>query len=133
MVFFWKQNLKAESIAAPKKRNLLMKVYGVSEHASRKAIHIYNHPTKISKNKSASQPGCFDPEYSFILEEIILHNNESGKGNTIKWTMKVLEDAFHIKALYSILLRDIHILGFKYEKGIRRNILHDSPTNMPYK
>jgi hypothetical protein len=47
--------------------------------------------------------------------------------------MKRLEDSYHDKILYNILLKDIHILGFKYEKGIRRNILHDSPTNMVYR
>jgi hypothetical protein len=47
--------------------------------------------------------------------------------------MKMLEDSYHIKASYNILLRDIHILGFKYEKGIRKNVLHHLSTNVLYR
>jgi transposase len=117
-----------------KKRDLLMKVCGVSEHVARKAIHMYNHPAEASEYKPAGRPRrSLDPEYSSAIEEIILYNNESGKINTVKRTMKMLEDSYQIKVLYNILLRDIHILGFKYEKGIRRTILHDSSTNMLYR
>jgi hypothetical protein len=74
-----------------KKRDLLMKVCGVSEHVARKAIHMYNHPAEASEYKPVGRPRrSLDPEYSSAVEEIILYNNESGKINTVKRTMKML-------------------------------------------
>jgi hypothetical protein len=73
-------------------------------------IHMYNHPAEASEYKPVGRPRrSLDPEYSSAVEEIILYNNENGKINTVKQTMKMLEDSYHIKVSYNILLRDIHI------------------------
>jgi transposase len=73
-----------------------------------------------------------NPEYSSAVEEIILYNNEQGQINTVRRAIKNLEESYHIKVSYSVLLKDMHRLGFKYEKGIR-NILHDAQTNIQYR
>jgi hypothetical protein len=125
------ENRKYRSL---EKRDLLIVVCGISGHAARKVIHMYNHPVEASENKPVSRPRCsFDPEYSSALEEIVLQSNESGKTNTVKRMLKMLEDSYHIKASYDVYLRDTQILGSKYEKSIRKNIFYDSQTIMLYR
>jgi hypothetical protein len=77
---------------------------------------MYNHPAEASENKSDSRlRRTLDRGYSSTVVGIILHNNKSGKTNIVKRVMKILEDSYHIKTLYNMLLKYIHILGFKYE------------------
>lgn len=129
-----KATFREREFLGMQKRELLMKVCGIPEHAAKRAIHMYNNPTEASENKPIGRPKrALDPEYSSAVEEIMLYNNEHGEINTVRRTMKRLEDSYHIKVSYSVLLRDIHALRFKYGKGIRRNILHDSPTNVLYR
>jgi hypothetical protein len=61
-----------------------MKVCGVSEHAAGKSIHMCNYSAEDSENKPVgrSRPSLRS-EYSSTVEEIILHNNESAKVNTV--------------------------------------------------
>lgn len=89
---------------------------------------------KLSKKKTIGRPRLLlDSDYSSAVEDILLYNNEHGEISTVKRTMAVLEQAYHIKVSYSVLLRDIHALRFKYQKGTRINILHDAQTNVMYR
>jgi transposase len=113
---------------------VLQKMCGISHYAAQKAIEYRKKPSEASERQPVGRPRrLLDPEYSSTVEEIILNNNKAGKINTVMRTLKVLKESQYIKVSYSALLRDIHQLGFKYQKGIRRNILHDAPTNIMYR
>ncbi|KAG1439640.1 hypothetical protein G6F56_012227 [Rhizopus delemar] len=131
--FIHNDTLKIKKFSRMQKRELLMNVCGITEHAAKKVIHMFNNPSEASENKTIGRPRRpLTTEYSSAVEEIILYNNEKGQINTVRRTMKMLEESYHMKVSYSILLRDMHALGFKYQKGIRRNILHNSYSNMLY-
>lgn len=90
-----------------RKREVLMETCGISEHTAKNAINMHN------GSAFASERLLFDSYYNFAVNDILLYNNEHGAINTVRRTMAVLEQAYHIKVSYSVLLRDIRDLGFK--------------------
>jgi hypothetical protein len=82
--FFLETKFESKKYRNLERRDLLMKVCGVSEHAARKTIHMYNHPEEAFENKPIGRLGySLDSEHSSAVEETILHN-KSGKSKLSK-------------------------------------------------
>ncbi|RCH91531.1 hypothetical protein CU098_003729 [Rhizopus stolonifer] len=75
--FIHNDTLKIKKISRMQKRELLMNVCDITEHAAKKVIHMFNNPPEASENKTISRPRrLLTTEYSSAVEDIILYNNE---------------------------------------------------------
>lgn len=97
---------------------VLMKVCSNSHHAAKKAIENSKIHSEASEEQHMGRPKrALSPGYSLIVEEILLNDNKTGNINTVTRAKKELKECYGICVSYGTLLRDIHNLEFKYEKG----------------
>lgn len=88
----------------------------------------------VERKKPLGRPRkLLEPEYSSSVEELVHKNNKEGAPNTVSRLLGTLKDRYSTEVCYSTLLRHLKDLGFRYEKGERRNILHEAATNVMYR
>ena len=122
------QRLNEDKIKKLELRTALVQLLGISDHAAKKAISIFNKRSEASEKRPMGRPGrSLEPESISALKDMVKEKNQGGQVITFRCLITSLEQEKGIKITYRVLLKDLHRLSLSYKKGERRNILHDSP------
>ncbi|KAF9080256.1 hypothetical protein BGX27_005561, partial [Mortierella sp. AM989] len=74
-----------------------------------------------------------DEERAALIRNIILEFNKLGVLNTTGRVSNTLRQQHGISKSVRSITRDLHKLEMYWGKGVRQNVLHDSPENVAYR
>lgn len=114
----------------PRKRLALL--LGIAENVAQEAIRLYNAGETPRESVVGRPKSEIPPELAARIREIVLHSNLSGMPMHSKLLAAELAKegtVVHVRTVQ----RHLKALGFRYGKGNRRNILHDTTANIDYR